>query len=176
MKVVGTAGKTGTKVTFWPDPEIFTVSEFHFDSLSQRLRELSFLNPGVAISIRDERTEKRHDFAYEGGIKSFVDHLNKTKTPIHDKVIYFQDIKGGTGDPRRDADKEKVEAALQWHDGYADTVFAFTNTINNRDGGTHLKGYRTPLTRALQKYADSNNLTKSLNKPNLSPAASPEAL
>ena len=168
IKVVGTARKTGTKVTFWPDPEIFSVSEFHFDSLSQRLRELSFLNPGVAISIRDERTEKRHDFAYEGGIKSFVEHLNKTKTPIHDKVIYFQDIKGGTGDPRRDADKERVEVALQWNDGYAETVFAFTNTINNRDGGTHLEGYRTALTRALQKYADSNNLTKSLKETSLS--------
>jgi DNA gyrase subunit B len=168
IKAVGTARKTGTKITFWPDPEIFSVSEFHFDSLSQRLRELSFLNPGVAISIRDERTEKRHDFAYEGGIKSFVEHLNKTKTPIHDKVIYFQDIKGGTGDPRRDADRERVEVALQWNDGYAETVFAFTNTINNRDGGTHLEGYRTALTRALQKYADSNNLTKSLKETNLS--------
>ncbi len=168
IKVVGTARKTGTKVTFWPDPEIFTVSEFHFDSLSQRLRELSFLNPGVAISIRDERTEKRHDFAYEGGIKSFVEHLNKTKTPIHDKVIYFQDVREGTGDPRRDADKERVEVALQWNDGYAETVFAFTNTINNRDGGTHLEGYRTALTRALQKYADSNNLTKSLKETSLS--------
>src|SRR5262249_24075459 len=91
IKAVGTATKTGTKITFWPDPEIFSVTEFHFDSLSQRLRELSFLNPGVTISIRDERTEKKHDFAYEGGIKSFVEHLNKTKTPIHDKVIYFQD-------------------------------------------------------------------------------------
>ena len=168
IKVVGTARKTGTKVTFWPDPEIFTVSEFHFDSLSQRLRELSFLNPGVAISIRDERTEKKHDFAYEGGIKSFVEHLNKTKTPIHDKVIYFQDVREGTGDPRRDADKERVEVALQWNDGYAETVFAFTNTINNRDGGTHLEGYRTALTRALQKYADSSNLTKSLKETSLS--------
>jgi DNA gyrase subunit B len=168
IKAVGTARKTGTKVTFWPDPEIFSVSEFHFDSLSQRLRELSFLNPGVAISIRDERTEKRHDFAYEGGIRSFVEHLHKTKTPIHDKVIYFQDVKEGTGDPRRDADKERVEVALQWNDGYAETLFAFTNTINNRDGGTHLEGFRTALTRALQKYADSNNLTKSLKETSLS--------
>ncbi len=168
IKAVGTAKKTGTKVTFWPDPEIFSVLEFHFDSLSQRLRELSFLNPGVAIAIRDERTEKKHDFAYEGGIRSFVEHLNKTKTPIHDKVIYFQDVKNGTGDPKRDADKERVEVALQWNDGYSETIFTFTNTINNRDGGTHLEGFKTALTRAIQKYADSNALTKALKETSLS--------
>jgi DNA gyrase subunit B len=168
IKVVGTAKKTGTKITFWPDPEIFSITEFHFDSLSQRLRELSFLNPGVAISIRDERTDKKHDFAYEGGIKSFVEHLNKTKTPINDKVIFFQDVKGGTGDPRRDADKERVETALQWNDGYSETLFTFTNTINNRDGGTHLEGFKTALTRALQKYADAANLTKALKETGLS--------
>ncbi len=168
VKAVGTSRKTGTKITVWPDPAVFSVMEFHFDSLSQRLRELSFLNPGVAISIRDERTEKKHDFAYEGGIKSFVEHLNKTKTPIHDKVIFFQDVKGGTGDPRRDADKERVEVALQWNDGYSETLFTFTNTINNRDGGTHLEGFKTALTRALQKYADANNLTKALKETGLS--------
>jgi DNA gyrase subunit B len=168
IKAVGTAKKTGTKVTFWPDPEIFSVLEFHFDSLSQRLRELSFLNPGVAISIRDERTEKKHDFAYEGGIRSFVEHLNKTKQPIHDKVIYFQEIKNGTGDPKRDTDKERVEVALQWNDGYAETIFTFTNTINNRDGGTHLEGFKTALTRAIQKYADNNALTKALKETSLS--------
>lgn len=168
VKTTGTSKKTGTKVTFWPDPQIFSVNEFHFDSLSQRLRELSFLNPGVAISIKDERTEKKHDFAYEGGIRSFVEHLNKTKQPIHDKVIYFQDIRGGTGDPKRDADKERVEVALQWNDGYSETLFTFTNTINNRDGGTHLEGFKTALTRALQKYADSNNLTKALKETTLS--------
>jgi DNA gyrase subunit B len=168
IKAVGTAKKTGTRVTFWPDPEIFSILEFHFDSLSQRLRELSFLNPGVAISIRDERTDKKHDFAYEGGIKSFVEHLNKAKTAIHDKVIFFQDVKGGTGDPRRDADKERVEVALQWNDGYSETLFTFTNTINNRDGGTHLEGFKTALTRALQKYADAANLTKALKETGLS--------
>ncbi len=168
IKAVGTAKKTGTKVTFWPDTEIFSITEFHFDSLSQRLRELSFLNPGVAISIRDERTDKKHDFAYEGGIKSFVEHLNKTKTLIHDKVIFFQDVRGGTGDPRRDADKERVEVALQWNDGYSETLFTFTNTINNRDGGTHLEGFKTALTRSLQKYADASNLTKALKETGLS--------
>jgi DNA gyrase subunit B len=168
IKAVGTSRKTGTKVTFWPDPEVFSVTEFHFDGLSQRLRELSFLNPGVAISIHDERSEKKHDFAYEGGIKSFVEHLNKTKQPIHDKVIFFQDVKEGTGDPKRDADKERVEVALQWNEGYAETIFTFTNTINNRDGGTHLEGFKTALTRALQKYADQNGLTKALKETSLS--------
>jgi DNA gyrase subunit B len=168
IKTVGTSKKTGTKVTFWPDPEIFSVTEFHFDSLSQRLRELSFLNPGVKISIHDERTDKKHDFAYEGGIRSFVEHLNKAKQPIHDKVIFFQDVKGGTGDPKRDADKERVEVALQWNEGYAETLFAFTNTINNRDGGTHVEGFKTALTRSIQKYAEQNGATKALKETSLS--------
>src|SRR5450432_1639872 len=168
IKAVGTSKKTGTKVTFWPDPEIFSVTEFHFDSLSQRLRELSFLNPGVKIAILDERTDKRHDFAYEGGIKTFVEHLNKAKQPIHDKVIFFQDIRNGTGDVKRDADKERVEVALQWNEGYAETLFAFTNTINNRDGGTHVEGFKTALTRAVQKYAEQNGATKALKETNLS--------
>ena len=168
IKNVGTSKKTGTKITFWADPKIFSVTEFHFDSLSQRLRELSFLNPGVRISILDERTEKKHDFAYEGGIRSFVEHLNKTKQPIHDKVIFFQDVRNGTGDPKRDADKERVEVALQWNEGYAETLFTFTNTINNRDGGTHLEGFKTALTRAIQKYAEANGLTKALKETTLS--------
>jgi len=168
IKAVGTTKKTGTKVTFWPDPEIFSVTVFHFDSLSQRLRELSFLNPGVKISIHDERTDKKHDFAYEGGIRTFVEHLNKTKQPIHDKVIFFQDVKGGTGDAKRDADKERVEVALQWNEGYAETLFAFTNTINNRDGGTHVEGFKTALTRAVQKYAEQNGATKALKETALS--------
>ena len=168
IKATGTSRKTGTKVKFWPDPEVFSVTEFHFDGLSQRLRELSFLNPGVAISIKDERTEKKHDFAYEGGIRSFVEDLNKTKQPIHEKVIFFQDIKEATGDAKRDADKERVEVALQWNDGYTETIFTFTNTINNRDGGTHLEGFKIALTRALQKYADTGNLTKALKETSLS--------
>ena len=168
IRTTGTSRKTGTKITFWADPEIFSVTEFHFDSLSQRLRELSFLNPGVAISIHDERTDKKHDFAYEGGIRSFVELLNKTKQAINDKVIFFQDVKGGTGDPKRDADKERVEIALQWNDGYSETLYTFTNTINNRDGGTHLEGFKTALTRALQKYADQSGQTKALKETSLS--------
>src|SRR6202171_3521808 len=168
LKATGTSKKTGTKVTFWPDPEIFSVTEFHFDSLSQRLRELSFLNPGVAISIHDERSDKKHDFAYEGGIRTFVEHLNKTKQPINDKVIFFQDIKGGVGDAKKDADKERIEVALQWNDGYSETIFTFTNTINNRDGGTPLAGVKRALTRAIQKYADQSGLTKALKETKLS--------
>ena len=168
IKAVGTSKKSGTKITFWADPKIFSVAEFHFDSLSQRLRELSFLNPGVKVSIHDERTDKKHDFAYEGGIKSFVEHLNKAKQPIHDKVIFFQDIKNSTGDPKRDAEKERVEVALQWNEGYAETLFTFTNTINNRDGGTHLEGFKTALTRAIQKYAEQNGATKALKETTLS--------
>jgi DNA gyrase subunit B len=168
IKATGAAKKTGTRITFWADPQIFSVAEFHFDQLSQRLRELSFLIPGVAISIIDERTDKKHDFFYEGGICSFVEHLNKAKTPIHDKVIFLWDIRGGTGDPKRDADKERVELALQWNEGYAESLSAFTNTINNRDGGTHLEGFKTGLTRALQKYAEANNLTKNLKETTLS--------
>ena len=168
IKSTGTSKKTGTKITFWADPKIFSVTEFHFDSLSQRLRELSVLNPGVRISIQDERTDKRHDFAYEGGIRTFVEHLNKTKQPVHDKVIFFQDIRGGVGDLKKDADKERVEVALQWNDGYSETLYTFTNTINNRDGGTHLEGFKTALTRAIQKYADQNALTKALTETNLS--------
>ena len=168
IKAVGTSKKSGTKITFWADPEIFSVTEFHFDSLSQRLRELSFLNPGVKISIHDERSEKKHDFAYEGGIKSFVEHLNKAKQPIHDKVIFFQDVKSGANDGQRDADKERVEVALQWNEGYAETLFTFTNTINNRDGGTHLEGFKTALTRAIQRYAEQNGATKALKETSLS--------
>ena len=168
IRTTGTSRKTGTRITFWPDPQIFSVTEFHFDSLSQRLRELSFLNPGVAISIHDERTDKKHDFAYEGGIRTFVEHLNKTKQAINDKVIFFQDIRGGTGDLKRDADKERVEIALQWNDGYSETLYTFTNTINNRDGGTHLEGFKTALTRALQKYADQSGANKALKETSLS--------
>ena len=124
----------------------------------------------MRISILDERTEKKHDFAYEGGIKCFVEHLNKAKQPIHDKVIFFQDVKGGTGDPKRDADKERVEVALQWNEGYAETLFTFTNTINNRDGGTHLEGFKTALTRAIQKYAEANGADEGASRRRRSPA------
>ena len=114
-----------------PDPDIFSVLEFNFDSLSQRLRELAFLNRGVLIDIRDERSGKEKQFCYDGGIRSFVDHLNRNKTPLHPEPIYLTHARlskeGGT--------EETVEIALQWTDGYQEQVYCFTNTINNRDGG-----------------------------------------
>src|SRR5205085_1550868 len=156
---------TGTKITFKADPEIFSVASYNFEALSQRLRELAFLNPGVTIDIVDERGEageKRHTFRYEGGIRSFVEHLNKNKAPVHDDVITFSDIRDASGDPFVDAKKERLDVALQWNDGYTEQIFCFTNTISNKDGGTHLEGLKAALTRAIQKYAESGALTKNL--------------
>jgi len=168
IEVVGKTRSTGTKITFKPDAQIFSITEFNYDSLSQRLRELAFLNSGVRIEVVDERTDKSHTFAYEGGITSFVEYLNKNKQTLNDKPIFLIDVRGGTGDLKGDADKERVEVALQWNDGYSEQLFTFTNAINNRDGGTHLEGFKTALTRSIQKYAESANLTKHLKETNLS--------
>src|SRR5439155_1004366 len=118
--------RRGTNVTFKADAEIFSVSEMNYETLSQRLRELAFLNSGVTISITDERSEKQHEFKYEGGIVSFVRDINKNKMPIHEEPILIRDEKDG----------EMVEIALQWNEGYTENVYAFTNTIKNSDGGT----------------------------------------
>ncbi len=161
IKAIGKSRKTGTRVRFTPDSEIFSVLEFHYDTLSQRLRELSFLNSGVHIRLTDERTDKSSDFQYEGGIRSFVEHLSRNKTPLHAKPVYLQDVRDdGTG-------AEMVEIALQWTDGYQERTYCFTNTINNHDGGTHLVGFRSALTRTINAYAGRNQLTKGL-KENLS--------
>jgi DNA gyrase subunit B len=141
----------GTRVTFKADSEIFSVTEMNFETLSQRLRELSFLNSGIQIEIRDERTEKHHEFCYEGGIVSFVRDLNKNKTPLHEAPIFIRD----------DRDGEQVEVAMQWNDGYSENIYTFTNTIKNADGGTHLAGFRGALTRTVNKYlVDSGTLEK----------------
>ena len=140
--------KRGTKVTFKTDGEIFSISEMNFETLSQRLRELAFLNSGVAISITDERTEKHHEFRFEGGIVSFVKDLNKSKTPLHEEPIFIRDEKDG----------EAVEIAMQWNDGYVENVYAFTNTIKNLDGGTHLIGFKAALTRTIVRYANKSGL------------------
>ena len=137
--------RRGTRVTFKADAEIFSVTEMNYETLSQRLRELAFLNSGVAIEIRDERTEKHHEFCYEGGIVSFVRDLNKNKTPLHEAPIFIRDEKDG----------EMVEIALQWNEGYTDNIYTFTNTIKNSDGGTHLVGFKAALTRTVIKYATS---------------------
>ena len=156
IQAIGKSERTGTRVRFTPDPEIFSVLEFHYDTLAQRLRELSFLNRGVHIKLYDERTDKSSDFQYEGGIQSFVEHLSRNKTPLHAVPVYLEDIRDDGGGA------ETVEIALQWTDGYQERTYCFTNTINNRDGGTHLAGFRSALTRTVNNYATRNQLTKGL--------------
>ncbi|MBP7125246.1 DNA topoisomerase (ATP-hydrolyzing) subunit B [Myxococcota bacterium] len=147
----GNTSRTGTKITFKPDLEIFSHADFSFDTLSQRLRELSYLNPGLTIHLVDERAEGRaHEFRFDGGIVSFVEHLNRHKTVVHDRPIFLAGVR----------DDISVEAALQWNDGYQETLFAFTNTILNRDGGTHVAGFRSALTRTINAYAEQENLLK----------------
>ena len=156
---LGPGEPTGTRVRFWPDPDIFAILDFQYDTLALRLRELSFLNKGVEIRLRDERTGKETGFAYEGGISSFVEHLNRNKTAIHEPVIHLEDD--------RDDGGETVEVALQWNDGYQEAIYPFTNTIKNRDGGAHLSGFKAALTRTVNHYATESGLAKNL-KENLS--------
>lgn len=148
-----TVGKTkgrGTKITFKPDTEIFEVTEFHCDVLAQRLRELAFLNRGLQISITDERTSKSQVFLYKGGIVSFVEHLNKNKTTIHPKPVYISREKEGIA----------VEIALQYNDGYAENIYTFANNINTKEGGTHLVGFKSALTRTSNSYGTSSGILK----------------
>ncbi|HVR27987.1 MAG TPA: DNA topoisomerase (ATP-hydrolyzing) subunit B [Thermoanaerobaculia bacterium] len=152
---------TGTHVRSYPDPAIFSVLEFEADALAQRLRELAFLNHGVLIVLADERTGKETRLQYEGGIRSFVEHLNKNRTPLHPEPIHLTQVRDGG------RAGETVEIAMQWTDGYQEQVFCFANTINNRDGGTHLAGFRTALTRTINAYATASGLAKDL-KENLS--------
>ena len=151
LKEVGKSKERGTRVTFKPDTQIFETIDFSFDILSQRLRELAFLNRGVKITIEDERSQKKHELFYKGGIVSFVEHLNRAKSPIHSKVIYLQGEKEGID----------VEIAMQWNDGYAENIFSFANNINTMEGGTHLIGFKSALTRTINSYAiDSGQLKK----------------
>jgi len=147
---VGTTDQTGTRVTFHPDDSIFSSTDYSFDTLSQRLRELSFLNAGVHIIITDERSSKSHDFCYEGGIVSFVEHLNQSRSPLHEPPIHLvgeKVIKMKHGDV-----PVAVEIALQYNDSYYESVHSFANNINTVEGGTHLIGFRTALTRTLNRY------------------------
>ena len=145
---------TGTKVNFTPDPEIFPSVEFSFDVLSKRLRELSFLNAGVRIIIQDARNDKKHDFCYEGGINSFVEHLNEKKNPLHEEPIYLEGER--TFDDHGREVTVEAEISLQYNDSYNESVFSFANNINTIEGGTHLVGFRTALTRTLNRYIAGN--------------------
>ena len=155
LEATGKSNKRGTKIWFKPDPEIFETTEYSFDVLSNRLRELSFLNKGIKIEITDERSEKNHLFQYEGGIVSFVEHLNQRKAPVHPKPIYFEAQK----------DQCIVEIAMQWNDGYAENIFSFN--INTHEGGTHVTGFKSALTRVLNSFLQNQGLLKSLKEEGL---------
>lgn len=154
LKVVGKSDRTGTTITFKPDTKVFEITEYSFDILSQRLRELSFLNKGVEVTITDERSDKKHEFKYEGGIVSFVEFLNQRKSPLHPPIYFVAE-----------RDQVEVELALQWNDGYKENVFSFANNINTHDGGTHVSGFRSALTRTINYFASKNNLFKQLKTP-----------
>jgi len=154
LEVTGTTKRRGTKVTFKPDAQVFESTTFSFDTLAQRLRELAFLNGGIVITLDDERDGKSHKFHYEGGIVSFVTHLNKNKVAVNEKPIYMRGEKDGID----------AELALQWNDGYAETIYTFANNINTHEGGTHLSGFRSALTRTINFYAAKNNLAKDLKE------------
>jgi DNA gyrase subunit B len=154
FKPIGVTDRRGTKITFHPDPDVFKLTEYSFEQLSQRLRELSYLNKGLTIAIRDERSEKSHTFCYSGGIASFVEDLNTNKTVVNDEVIAFSDEKEGV----------TVEIAMQWNDSYAEQIFCFTNNIKNKDGGTHLTGFRTALTRTANAWGQQSKVLKDLKR------------
>ncbi|HLD75014.1 MAG TPA: DNA topoisomerase (ATP-hydrolyzing) subunit B [Bdellovibrionota bacterium] len=154
LKETGKTDKRGTKVTFKPDKEILEVLEYNFETLSGRMRELAFLNPGLKIDIEDERVDKKNEFHYEGGIVAFVEHLNKKKTAVHPKPVYF----------KAEKDDCTVEIAFQYNDGYTELVHSFANNINTIEGGFHLSGFKSALTRTINSYAESKGLLKDLNE------------
>jgi len=150
ITVTGESKSTGTAVSFKPDAQIFASTDFSFDVLCNRLRELAFLNKGVEIIIRDERSKKENNFKYKGGISEFIEYLNRKKKTLHPKIFYIE----------KEKDDVQVECALQYNDGYSEDIFSFANNINTIEGGTHLSGFRTALTRATNQYAKSKNQLK----------------
>lgn len=154
VEEVGKSSKTGTKIRFKPDLEVFEANEFSFDTVSNRLRELSFLNRGIKVTLHDERTEKTQEFHSEGGLKSFVEYLNRAKTKIHEDVIYFY----------AEATGIFLELSMQWNDGYKENIFTFANNINTIEGGTHLAGLKTALTKCVNKYIEATGLGKDLGE------------
>jgi DNA gyrase subunit B len=154
LEVIGEAEDTGTKVTFLADDEIFETTEYEYDVLSQRLRELAFLNKGIAINLIDERVDKKETYHYEGGIKEFVKYLNRNKEVLHDEPIYFEASKDDT----------VVEIALQYNDGYNENIFSFANNISTTEGGTHVSGFKTALTKVINDYARKYGFLKENEK------------
>jgi DNA gyrase subunit B len=154
LKRAGKTEKRGTKITFLPDAQIFDAIDFHYDTLAQRLREIAFLNKGLTITLKDERSSKQAEFHYTGGIAEFIKHLNKNKEVLHSQPIYAEAERDGT----------TMEFALQYNDGYAETVFSFANNINTVDGGTHLSGFRSALTRAINQFGQNQNLFKDMKE------------
>ncbi len=150
LKPSGKTRKTGTKITFHADPSIFSTTVYSFDTLSQRLRELAFLNKGLKITLDDERSGKKTEFRFTGGISEFIKHLNRGKQTLHDSPVYIEGKRG----------QVEIEIALQYNDSYAENIFAFANTINTVDGGTHLAGFRSALTRTINYYASSFGMIK----------------
>ncbi|WP_320056296.1 DNA topoisomerase (ATP-hydrolyzing) subunit B [Desulfuromonas thiophila] len=152
LKFISESNNRGTKITFWPDESIFETTVFSFEILSKRMRELAFLNAGVKITVNDNRSEKKQEFYYEGGITSFVEYLNRAKNHLHDHPIYIEGNR----------EKINIEVAIQYNDSYDEKIFSFANNINTHEGGTHLIGFKAALTRTMNSYASSNNLLKNV--------------